>query len=121
MPSIKRKLCSKHGIYEGKKCEECKKQTAKIYNEQSRNKESTAVYNTRKWQKLREQQLIKEPLCINFSICGNVAKIADHIIEISQGGKPFDIDNLRSVCQSCHNTITAENRRNRNLYGQQIT
>lgn len=113
MPSVKRRLCPKHGIYTAQRCELCHKQTAKTYNQQSRNKESAAVYNTRKWQKLRATQLSKHPLCINFDTCHNVATIADHKIELVDGGKAFDINNLESMCRSCHNTKTAKVKRDR--------
>ena len=112
-PSIKRRICTKHGIYETAICELCKKQNAKIYNQQARNKESSKIYNTRRWQKLRAIQLIKNPLCVNFDACNNVATIADHIIEISDKGEAFSLDNLQSICQSCHNTKTAEAKRDR--------
>lgn len=111
MPSIKKKHCQVHGTYETKSCELCKKQTAKTYNEERRNKDSTAVYNTRRWQKLRALQLSREPLCINFDVCHNVATIADHVIELSDGGEPFNIDNLESMCIGCHNTKTAKAKR----------
>ena len=113
MPSIKRRLCPKHGIYTTNRCEQCHKQTAKVYNEQSRSKESTAVYNTRRWRKLRAQQLSASPLCINFDICGNVATIADHIVEISDGGEPFSLNNTQSMCIGCHNTKTSQVKRER--------
>lgn len=113
MPSIKRKACPTHGVYKTNRCEECKKQTAKTYNQQSRNKDSTAVYNTRRWQKVRKQQLMQEPLCINFESCHNEAKIADHIIELIDGGEAFSLDNLESMCIGCHNTKTAKTKRNR--------
>ena len=109
MPSIKRKLCPKHGIYTTKSCELCKKQSAKTYNQQSRNKESAAVYNTTRWRKVRKMQLMREPLCK----CGQIATIADHIKELVDGGEPFDLDNLESMCQSCHNSKTARVKRER--------
>ena len=113
MPSIKRRLCPKHGIYTTNRCDICHKQTAKVYNEQSRSKESTAVYNTRRWKKLRAAQLSREPLCVNIVVCGNVATIVDHVVEIRDGGEPFSIENLESMCQCCHNTKTALVKRER--------
>lgn len=110
MPSIKRKVCPKHGIYNTKSCELCKKQTAKTYNQQSRNKDSSAIYNTTRWRKVRIQQLLRNPLCK----CGKIATIADHVKELKDGGEPFSFDNLESMCISCHNTKTAREKRVRN-------
>ena len=109
MPSINRKACPTHGIYITKRCEQCKKQTAKIYNQQSRNKESVSIYNTRRWQKVRELQLMKNPLCK----CGEIAAIADHVIELVDGGEAYSLDNLESMCRSCHNSKTAKVKRDR--------
>lgn len=118
MPSINRRVCSKcQTIYTTKYCESCKKQTAKIYNQQSRNKESAKIYQSTQWRKLRLQQLTKEPLCINFHVCHNSTEnstmIADHIKEIASGGEAYSIDNLQSICLSCHNTKTAKEKRDR--------
>lgn len=35
-------------------------------------------------------------------------KDVDHIIPISQGGAPFDIDNLQYLCEDCHDHKTAK-------------
>ena len=113
MPSIKRKICSKHGIYETKSCELCKQDNTKQYDEQSRSKDSYKIYHSTRWKKLRNRQLSKEPLCVNFAVCGNHASIADHIVEIKDSGEPFSINNLQSMCQSCHNSKSAQERANR--------
>ena len=110
MPSIKRKLCATHGIYETKRCEKCKKTNTKQYNA-SRDKENDKVYHSVRWRKLRKQQLMLHPLCINFDTCHNEATIADHIHEVKDGGEQFSLSNLNSMCQGCHNTKTAQQKR----------
>ena len=109
MPNINRRLCSKHGIYTTKVCELCKTAHTKDYNN-SRSKENSKIYHSTKWRKLRIQQLSKYPLCINFDTCHNVATIADHVVEVKDGGKHYSLDNLQSMCLSCHNAKTARER-----------
>ncbi len=48
-------------------------------------------------------------------------KVADHIIEIEDGGQIWNIDNLQSLCAKCDRVKTAkeakERRRGRDEYG----
>lgn len=39
--------------------------------------------------------------------------IADHIIEIDEGGAPFDVNNGMTLCIACHNSKTAASRAER--------
>jgi len=39
--------------------------------------------------------------------------MVDHIIPVKAGGDPFDSGNLQSMCQSCHNTKTGQENKNR--------
>jgi len=115
MPSIKRKICTRHGIFEGSRCPQCKKKIENNYDKTSRHKERNKFYHSSRWKKVRDRQLSLNPLCINFEECGNVAEIADHIIEIKDKGDFFSLDNLQSMCKSCHNTKTAQERNNREI------
>lgn len=47
--------------------------------------------------------------------CGrtNVRLFADHIIELKDGGAPFDLRNGQALCGSCHSTKTAKAKRER--------
>jgi 5-methylcytosine-specific restriction protein A len=44
---------------------------------------------------------------------GGVVLYADHIIERSDGGALYDLDNSRCRCGSCHSTKTADARARR--------
>ena len=63
------------------------------------------VYDSSRWRYvLRPLKLQRTPFC---ELCMNddrltEAKEIDHIKPISQGGEPFDIDNLQALCTSCH-------------------
>lgn len=67
-------------------------------------KKADPIYLSSRWRKLRERKLMIEPLC---ELCGGVtvATIVHHKREIKAGGDPFNIDNLQSICQECHNRL----------------
>lgn len=60
-------------------------------------------------QKLRRQRLHAEPLCRDCLAQGIVkaAKTPDHIKPLALGGTDTD-DNIRCLCQPCHEKRTAE-------------
>lgn len=41
--------------------------------------------------------------------CGGRASHADHIVELQDGGAPFDLANLQAACGSCN--VAKRNRR----------
>lgn len=67
------------------------------------------LYNTREWRdRLRPNQLAKEPLCAFCKIAGRVtaATVVDH--RENHKGDPalfFDPENLQSVCAPCHDRV----------------
>jgi len=62
-------------------------------------------YRSRRWRKVREQQLIREPLCRECLEAGVVkaAEMVDHIQPIKQGGDKYAPSNLQSLCNKHHN------------------
>ena len=69
---------------------------------------SGRIYDTRRWKRIRAQQLRREPLC---RMCLDVQRAVpavdvDHIKPIADGGEPFAFDNLRSLCHSHHAQVT---------------
>jgi 5-methylcytosine-specific restriction endonuclease McrA len=64
-------------------------------------------YNGSQWQAIRKAVLDKEPLCRG---CGEVARVVDHI-DGNNGNNGFD--NLRPLCEPCHNQRTMLDRRAR--------
>jgi 5-methylcytosine-specific restriction enzyme A len=61
------------------------------------------IYNTTRWKKLRRYHLSCQPLCV---VCGKPATDVDHIKPISQGGEPWAVGNLQSLCHGCHSVKT---------------
>ena len=65
------------------------------------------LYDSSEWRKMRDRQLAKHPLC---DMCLRrelyvPATVADHIIPHRNNLKLFyDIDNLQSLCETCHNS-----------------
>jgi len=97
-------ICPIHGITNGS-CDKCKKSSNRTYDKYKRDKELNKFYHSARWIKIRSLQLKKFPLCIE---CGQPAKIVDHIEEIRDGGDRYSLENLQSMCISCHNRKTAK-------------
>jgi 5-methylcytosine-specific restriction protein A len=65
--------------------------------------EERRFYSSARWQKIREAQLRREPLCRPCKANGVVkaAKVADHMVPRRQGGSDAP-ENLQSLCWRCH-------------------
>lgn len=72
-------------------------------------KRNDKFYCSDVWKKLRLKQLAKQPLCEECLRHGKItpAKIVDHIKPINFGGEKLDINNLQSLCVSCHSRKSA--------------
>lgn len=66
-------------------------------------------YNSKRWRKVRLNQLQTDPLCADCLKLGYYvsATQVDHIKSMRSGGHPTDPENLRSLCISCHSRKTA--------------
>jgi 5-methylcytosine-specific restriction enzyme A len=72
-------------------------------------KEINAFYSTTAWRKCRAAFLAEHPLCEDCLIKGRTtaATVADHQVEQKHDQSlAFDYENLRALCQSCHNRKT---------------
>ncbi|MDR6883125.1 HNH endonuclease signature motif containing protein [Bacillus sp. 3255] len=81
----------------------------RYYDKFKRDKDSKAFYNSTDWQKVRKQALTRDNyLCRRcFSKKKLVpADMVHHIIPLRDDReKGLDLDNLESLCNSCHNTV----------------
>ena len=79
----------------------------------------TKFYDRPAWKKLRRIQLMHEPLCRYCKSRGRVvgATQVDHKKPISKGGAPLDIENLQSLCRSCHSVKTSSDKTGRLVRG----
>jgi 5-methylcytosine-specific restriction protein A len=69
------------------------------------NKDRKRVYNSNRWRYLRRKQLSLNPLC---QVCGELATEVHHVIPLAANGKAYDLDNLKSICTSCHSKATRQ-------------
>ena len=62
------------------------------------------VYGER-WRKVRRKKLARDPLCELCLMTGErhtPATLVHHVLPISQGGAPYVLANMESLCKSCH-------------------
>lgn len=119
MPYLPKTICPKCGfIKEGnEKCPRCSKEYNKSYNVFQRDNEvHDSVYNQTRWRELREMALKRSKGLCEMCFKENKiekADVVDHIKELSDGGEPFDINNLQSLCVRHHNKKSAEEKKRR--------
>lgn len=73
-------------------------------------------YRSTQWQKLSHYWLMTHPLCVKCEAKGTYRKadLVDHVIELRDDwSKRLDKDNLQSLCYSCHNKKTWQEKRKR--------
>jgi 5-methylcytosine-specific restriction protein A len=69
------------------------------------------------WRRFRNWYLANHPMC---ALCGGYgdavpAVIVDHVVELKDGGAPYDEGNVQALCLSCHNKKTADEKMKRNM------
>lgn len=110
MPTINtKKLCNKHGFYnalESNSCPKCRKESNKTYDTTLRASDRKKIYNSAKWKQVRELAILRDEfLCVECKKLGieTIATEVHHIIELAEDiTKAYDLDNLESICHSCH-------------------
>jgi len=65
------------------------------------------IYSKQRWKRLRLQQLSTEPLC---RVCRRPASQVDHIKPVADGGEPWSLENLQSLCATHHSQKTARDK-----------
>lgn len=74
-------------------------------------KTADPFYTSPAWRELSAQSIAEAGRCAE---CGSTHKlIADHKVEIKDGGAALDPGNIQVLCTPCHNTKTALARRMR--------
>ena len=91
-------------------CEKHKKEDNRIYNQYKRDELSKTFYKTALWRTTREKKLNMNPFCEECLKSEKYikGKIVDHIVPIKQGGAPYDLENLQTLCWSCHSRKSIE-------------
>jgi len=100
-------------VQSGGYCDTHKKQMHREYNAHNRDSFSKSFYGSRRWREMARVQLQREPMCAECAKVGRatLARIADHIHPIRDGGAKFDFANLQSLCRACHNRKTLRDSR----------
>ena len=91
-------------LCEGRYCDQHQPLIDHDYNTRHRDREASRFYSSDRWRKLRAAKLSRTPLCEECARQGKTtaATMVDHIQPIKQGGRALDMDNLQSLCWSCH-------------------
>lgn len=75
-------------------------------------KVAAGIYQSRQWRELVAS--IKRLRGNRCEVCGSSHRVAgDHVIELKDGGEPFDPRNVQLLCHAHHQAKTAEARRAR--------
>jgi len=81
-------------------------------------RQSDPLYNDARWKTYSKWFRTQHPLCINYSVCGGIAELVDHIAAVEQGGEFWNTDNHQSMCKACHATKRSYERRDIKQVGQ---
>lgn len=68
--------------------------------------EYPTIYHSAEWQRVRKRVYSRDGY--TCQLCENPASgplHAHHEVPVSEGGAPFDVDNLVTVCEACHLAI----------------
>jgi len=116
MPWKPKKPCKHPGcpnLTDGSYCEAHERaarvEAARAYNQNSRDAELQRFYNSPAWRRLRKLKLQQNPVCEICFAAGRVAGaiIVDHIRAVKDSPEDrLSMDNLQSVCLSCHSRKT---------------
>lgn len=75
--------------------------------------DDVSFYNSRAWRNTRRVKIATNPNCEMCAKIGKFVKgtVVDHIMPIRLGGNGLHMDNLQTLCTSCHNSKSAKERR----------
>ena len=85
-------------------CEQHQAKANADYDKTQRDPTMKRFYNSPQWFALRSRKLYKDPLCEECKKGGTLIKatVVDHIHEMKHGGDALAMENLQSLCWSCH-------------------
>jgi 5-methylcytosine-specific restriction enzyme A len=87
----------------------------KHYDRTSRDKKAAAFYNSKEWERTRQQALIRDNgLCLSCLMNKEItmADMVDHIVPIKIAWHlRTNLNNLQSLCNACHRAKTEADKR----------
>ena len=91
------------------RCERHRKHEQKEYDRGRKDDPFRRLYAGKTWRRVREAKLAMDPLCERCKANGRIeaATEAHHRMAVRDGGDPFDVAGLESLCKACHSRETA--------------
>lgn len=83
------------------------------YDQHARDRASALFYASTAWRKLRAHKLRTDPLCSACEACGLLVPATHVHHKQERRDSPalaFELDNLESLCASCHSRLHAADR-----------
>lgn len=96
----------------GNYCAEHRSLKHSNYNRTREDKETIKMYSTARWKRVRRLALVRDGSLCQMCLA-KTADLVDHITEIKDGGDPYDLSNLQSLCNRCHSIKTKDEASNR--------
>ena len=85
----------------GNYCKEHRQLKNSVYNKTRGDKSVVKMYSTARWKRVRKIALVRDNGLCQHCLEAN-AEMVDHIVEIKDGGDPYTLSNLQSLCNKCH-------------------
>lgn len=83
----------------GGRCRSC----ARHHDRRRQTPTQRRIYNSGLWRRIRALARARDGGCLH---CGATTSLhVHHIIAINAGGDPYSLDNLETLCSSCHHAI----------------
>ena len=112
---LPRRICSFGGcqsvaLPDSSRCEKHTRQIAPKRRYAHHYHQGKHIYTSARWIALRDAHRSSHPCCELCERRGiyRPVDVVDHVKEISQGGEPFDPENLMSLCSECHHIKTGK-------------
>ena len=91
------------------RCERHRKQEQKEYDRGRKDDPFHRLYAGKTWRRVRKAKLAMDPLCERCKACGSIEAATEvhHKVAVRDGGDPFDVTGLESLCKPCHSKESA--------------
>jgi 5-methylcytosine-specific restriction protein A len=92
------------------RCDLHRRQERREYDRGRKDDPFHLLYAGRQWRRVREAKLAIDPLCERCRAGGRIEAATEvhHRTAVRDGGDPFDITGLESLCKPCHSRESAE-------------
>ena len=112
-PFAPKRPCSYPGcatLTQASRCDLHRKQERREYDRGRKDDPFRRLYAGRQWRRVREAKLAIDPLCERCRASGRIEAATEvhHRTAVRDGGDPFDVAGLESLCKRCHSRESAE-------------